>query len=262
MCRLCCLSKESKPESTSSRRLGDRVQDVPISTLGTKAVFTKEIEDALLAQEIDLAVHSLKDMMTTLPDGLVLAATPEREDPHDVLAGCAFRDLKAGARVGTGSSRRATQLKALRPDLEILEIRGNVDTRLRKLDEGQYDAVVLAAAGLRRLGLASRIMHEFNADQMTPAPGQGALAIETCAGSAGYDAARLLHDQEVFTAITAERAVLGGARRRLPGPHWCVCGGLCLHRSHARDDRPRRHDFPPGRGRPRFQGPRIRARNR
>jgi hydroxymethylbilane synthase len=186
------------------KTVGDRVQDVPISTLGTKGVFTKEIEDALLANEIDLAVHSLKDMMTTLPDGLVLAATPEREDPHDALAGV----LKPGARVGTSSTRRAAQLKALRPDVEILEIRGNVDTRLRKLDEGQYDAVVLAAAGLRRLGLAGRISHTFDVAEMTPAPGQGALAIETRASGPGFDAARLLHDEQVFTAVTAERAVL------------------------------------------------------
>jgi hydroxymethylbilane synthase len=190
------------------KTVGDRVQDVPISTLGTKAVFTKEIEDALLAGDIDLAVHSLKDMMTTLPDGLVLAATPEREDPHDVLAGNRLERLREGSIIGTGSSRRATQLKAIRPDLEIREIRGNVDTRLRKLDEGQYDAVVLAAAGLRRLGLGGRIVQEFNADQMTPAPGQGALAIETCTGGPGYDAGRLLNDAQVFTAVTAERAVL------------------------------------------------------
>ena len=190
------------------KTVGDRVQDVPISLLGAKGVFTKEIEDALLAGEIDLAVHSLKDLMTTLPEGLVLAATPEREDPHDALAGCTLADLKEGARVGTSSSRRAAQLRLLRPDLLILEIRGNVDTRLRKLDEGQYDAVVLAAAGLRRLGLGERIAYQFDTSEMTPAPGQGALAIETRANGAGYDAARLLHDEEVFTAVTAERAVL------------------------------------------------------
>jgi hydroxymethylbilane synthase len=190
------------------KTVGDRVQDVPISALGAKGVFTKEIEDALLADQIDLAVHSLKDLMTTLPEGLVLAATPEREDPHDALAGCTLADLKEGASVGTSSSRRAAQLRVLRPDLLILEIRGNVDTRLRKLDEGLYDAVVLAAAGLRRLGLGGRIAYQFDTNEMTPAPGQGALAIETRATGAGYDAARLLHDEEVFTAVTAERAVL------------------------------------------------------
>jgi hydroxymethylbilane synthase len=188
--------------------VGDRVQDVPIATLGTKGVFTKELEDALLAGTIDLAVHSLKDMMTILPEGLVLAATPEREDPHDALAGKPLSQLLKGAVVGTSSTRRATQLHALRPDLEIREIRGNVDTRLRKLDEGQYDAVVLATAGLRRLGLAARISQLFDADDMTPAPGQGALAVETRASGPGFDAALLLDDPEVHTAVTAERAVL------------------------------------------------------
>ena len=186
------------------KTVGDRVQDVPISTLGTKGVFTKEIEDALLTGDIDLAVHSLKDMMTILPEGLVLAATPEREDPHDALAGT----MKPNAIVGTSSARRAAQLRELRPDVLIREIRGNVDTRLRKLDEGQYDAVVLAAAGLRRLGLGDRISELFNAADMTPAPGQGALAIETRASGPGYDAALLLDDPEVHTAVTAERAVL------------------------------------------------------
>jgi hydroxymethylbilane synthase len=186
------------------KTVGDRIQDVPISTLGTKGVFTKEIEDALLAGTIDLAVHSLKDMMTTLPEGLVLAATPEREDPHDALAGT----MKPHAVVGTSSTRRAAQLRVMRPDVEIREIRGNVDTRLRKMDEGQYDAVILAAAGMRRLDLAGRISQIFDAAHMTPAPGQGALAIETLTSGPGYDAAILLDDPEVHTAITAERAVL------------------------------------------------------
>jgi hydroxymethylbilane synthase len=190
------------------RTVGDRVQDVPISTLGTKGVFTKELEDALLAGEIDLAVHSLKDMMTTLPAGLVLAATPEREDPHDALAGRTLDHLPEGAVVGTSSTRRATQLRVLRPDLQIVGIRGNVDTRLRKLDEGQYDAVVLAGAGLRRLGLSARIVQTFTADEMTPAPGQGALAIETRPSGPGYEAALLLNNARVYTAVTAERAVL------------------------------------------------------
>jgi hydroxymethylbilane synthase len=187
---------------------GDGAPDVAISALGTKGVFTKEIEDALLAGEIDLAVHSLKDMLTTLPEGLVLAATPERENPHDVMAGSKLNDLRKGAVVGTSSLRRSTQLRAMRPDLELREIRGNVDTRLRKLDEGQYEAIILAAAGLRRLGLGARIAEEFNAADMTPAPGQGALAIETRVDGLGREAAALLNDPEVWTAVTAERAVL------------------------------------------------------
>jgi hydroxymethylbilane synthase len=147
-------------------------------------------------------------MMTTLPEGLCLAATPEREDPHDALAGKMLVELRQGAVVGTSSSRRAAQLRALRPDLEIREIRGNVDTRLRKLDEGMYEAIVLAAAGLRRLGLEKRISQEFLVEQMTPAPGQGALAIETRMDGAGFKAARLLNDRQVEIAVTAERAVL------------------------------------------------------
>lgn len=187
---------------------GDRVQDVPISELGTKGVFTKEIEDALIAGEIDLAVHSLKDMLTTLPDGLCLAATPEREDPRDALAGKKLAELPEGAAVGTSSARRAEQLLELRPDLRIKEIRGNVDTRLRKLDEGQYESIVLAAAGLRRLGLGARIAELLTFDQMTPAPGQGALGIETRNSGPGMEAARLLNDPEIWTAVTAERGVL------------------------------------------------------
>jgi hydroxymethylbilane synthase len=204
------------------RTTGDKIQDVSIAALGTKAVFTKEIEDALLAGEIDLAVHSLKDMLTTLPEGLCLAATPEREDPHDALAGRALDELREGAVVGTSSQRRAIQLKVLRPDLDIRDIRGNVDTRLRKLDEGQYEAIVLAAAGLRRLGLEKRIAMEFPLADMTPAPGQGALAIETRLDGAGFDAARLLNDPEVEIAITAERAVLealGGGCQMPIGAH-------------------------------------------
>ncbi len=187
---------------------GDRVQNVPISTLGSKGVFTKEIEDALSAGEIDLAVHSLKDMLTVLPEGLCLAASPAREDPRDALAGKKLEDLRQGAVVGTSSLRRATQLRALRPDLDIREIRGNVDTRLRKLDSGEYEAIMLASAGLRRLGLSDRIAEDFSVDEMTPAPGQGALGIETRLSGSGYDAARLLNDASVWTAVTAERAVL------------------------------------------------------
>ncbi len=136
---------------------GDKITDVPLAQVGGKGLFTKEIEDALLAGAIDLAVHSLKDMPTGLPAGLTLAAIPEREDPRDALIGKPLAELGAGAKVGTSSLRRAAQLRALGRGLVIESLRGNVDTRLRKLDEGQYDAIVLAAAGLRRLGWADRI---------------------------------------------------------------------------------------------------------
>ncbi len=136
---------------------GDKITDVPLAKVGTKGLFTKEIEEALLESRADLAVHSLKDLPTELPDGLVLAAVPPREDPRDAIVGRRLADLPHGAKVGTSSLRRSAQLRKLRPDLDIESVRGNLDTRLRKLDEGQYDAIVLAAAGLKRLGWAARI---------------------------------------------------------------------------------------------------------
>ncbi len=195
------------------RTTGDKITDVPLATLGgTKALFTKEIEEALLAGQIDLAVHSLKDMPTFLPQGLILAAIPAREDARDALIsrhGQKWNELAAGARVGTSSLRRQVQLRRLRRDLVIEPLRGNLDTRLRKLDEGQYDAVVVAQAGLNRMGLADRATQIFSADEMLPAIGQGALAIETRAGDeelrAGLDG---LRDPDTEAAITAERAFL------------------------------------------------------
>src|SRR6202140_671646 len=158
---------------------GDKITDVALSKVGTKGLFTKEIEEALLAGAIDLAVHSLKDMPVALPEGLTLAAFPEREDPRDGLVGRTLAELRSGDKVGTSSLRRAAQLHALGLGLVIETLRGNVDTRLRKLDEGQYDAIVLAAAGLRRLGWEHRITELLDPAVMCPAAGQGALAIET-----------------------------------------------------------------------------------
>jgi len=205
---------------------GDKITDIALSQVGTKGLFTKEIEEALLAGAIDLAVHSLKDMPTDLPAGLTLAAIPEREDPRDALIGRALNHLAAGARVGTGSLRRAAQLRALRPDLQIEDIRGNVDTRLRKLDEGRYDAIVLAAAGLRRLGWENRITELFDPGIMCPAVGQGALAIETRDdGGPGFQAARRLEHAESRARVTAERAVLaslGGGCQAPMGAHAIV----------------------------------------
>lgn len=188
---------------------GDKITDVPLARLGaqtsTKGLFTKELEDALLDGRIDLAVHSLKDMPTELPEGLELVAVPEREDPFDAIVGSTLETLPHGARVGTSALRRQAQLKALRPDLDIQSIRGNLDTRLRKLDEGQYQAIVLACAGLRRLGWAERIAGRFNESQICPAVGQGALAIEARVGD--RTAAVLTH-LPTQTAVTAERACL------------------------------------------------------
>jgi hydroxymethylbilane synthase len=202
---------------------GDKIADVALSQVGSKGLFTKEIEEALLAGTIDLAVHSLKDMPTDLPAGLTLAAIPEREDPRDALIGRALAALLPGARVGTGSLRRAAQLRALRPDLQIEDIRGNVDTRLRKLDEGRYDAIVLASAGLRRLGWENRITELFDPGIMCPAVGQGALAVETRDDDGpGFQAAKQLDHAETRAAVTAERAVLaslGGGCQAPMGAH-------------------------------------------
>jgi hydroxymethylbilane synthase len=192
------------------RTTGDKITDVPLAKVGTKGLFTKEIEDALLAGTVDVAVHSLKDMPTELPAGLVLQAVPEREDVRDAMIGRRLQELPAGARVGTSSLRRSAQLRAVRPDLVIETIRGNLDTRLRKLDEGQFDAIVLAAAGLRRLGWAARIAELLPEEIVCPAVGQGALAIETRDDEgAGAHAARQLNHPETRTCVAAERALLG-----------------------------------------------------
>jgi hydroxymethylbilane synthase len=184
---------------------GDKITDVPLAKVGTKGLFTKEIEEALLDGRADLAVHSLKDLPTELPEGLVLAAVPEREDPRDAVVGKTLVRLPLGARVGTSSLRRAAQLRQLRPDLQVESVRGNLDTRLRKLDEGQYDAILLAAAGLKRLGWGDRIAEILPPEQMCPAVGQGALAIET---RAGFEKVAMLDHADTHTAVLAERAVL------------------------------------------------------
>ena len=186
---------------------GDKITDVPLAKVGTKGLFTKEIEEALLDGRAHLAVHSLKDLPTELPEGLVLAAIPEREDPRDAMVGRTLADLPQGAKVGTSSLRRAAQLRQLRPDLQVESMRGNLDTRLRKLDEGQYDAIVLAAAGLKRLGWGDRIAEILSPELMCPAVGQGALAIET-RGRAST-ASRMLDHADTRTAVLAERGVLG-----------------------------------------------------
>ena len=160
---------------------GDKILDVPLAKVGGKGLFVKEIEEALLAQKIDLAVHSMKDMPAELPDGLCIGAIPKREAPHDVLisrGGKPLADLGRGAAVGTSSLRRSAQLLKKKPELTIVPLRGNLDTRLRKLDAGEMDAIVLAAAGVKRLGLADRITENFGDEVMLPAAGQGALCIE------------------------------------------------------------------------------------
>lgn len=187
---------------------GDHLQTASLAASVGKGLFTKEIEEALLAGVIDLAVHSLKDLPTELPPGLAIAAIPEREDPRDALVGYALESLPQGARVGTSSLRRGAQLLHLRGDLRVLPIRGNVDTRLRKLRNGDYDAILLASAGLRRLGLASEIAEELSPDQICCAPGQGALAIETLETGEAREICASLNHRESETAVTCERAVL------------------------------------------------------
>jgi hydroxymethylbilane synthase len=227
---------------------GDIQRTAPIEEIGTRGVFTKAIQEALLSGEIDLAVHSLKDLPTEPVDGLILAAVPPRESAADVLVerrrvagvesvadeppglialGARLRldpshptpghpvlaSLREGARVGTGSLRRQAQLRYLRPDLQVEEVRGNVDTRLRKLDEGQFEAIVLAQAGLRRLGLAERISWVLPFEVMLPAVGQGALGIECRADDDKTLAAvRLLEDAATRAAVTAERSLLAQLR--------------------------------------------------
>ena len=208
---------------------GDKITDVPLAQVGAqvgaKGLFTKEIEEALLEGRADLAVHSLKDLPTELPAGLVLAATPAREDPRDALVGRRLADLPAGAKLGTSSLRRAAQLRKVRPDLRIEPVRGNLDTRLRKLDEGQYDAIVLAAAGLKRLGWEDRIAQILSPEIVCPAVGQGALAIET--GATGLAACQKLNHAPTQWAVTAERALLaalGGGCQVPIGAYATVAG--------------------------------------
>lgn len=201
---------------------GDVLKQAPLAIIGGRGVFTKELEEALLNRRIDLAVHSLKDLPTTQLQGLVLAAITEREDPRDALVvrrGLAIEDvsiagLPLGAVVGTSSPRRLAQLKHLRPDLSIKDIRGNVDTRLSKIDAGDYDAGILAAAGLRRLGFTDRISSVIEPGAMLPAVGQGALGIETRADDPEIiNLLQPLNHQATRTACLAERALL----RRLGG---------------------------------------------
>ncbi len=197
---------------------GDQILDRSLSKVGGKGLFVKELETALADGRADMAVHSLKDVPMELPEGFALACVMQREDPRDALVSPHFASLDAlphGAVVGTSSLRRVVLLHALRPDLKIEPLRGNLDTRLRKLDEGQYAAIVLAAAGLKRLGLGQRIAQTFEPEQMLPAAGQGALGIEICTGRDDLAAALApLAHAPTWTAVSAEREVsrvMGGS---------------------------------------------------
>ena len=191
---------------------GDKIQDRPLSEVGGKGLFVKEIEEALLERRADFAVHSIKDVPGVLPKGLAITCIPLREDARDVLVAPRHGTLAllpAGAKVGTSSLRRLVALRAVRPDLEYVPVRGNVDTRLRKVDEGQYDAIVLALAGLNRLGLTARATEVLSPDVSLPAIGQGALGIESREDDAATRALLLpLHDADTTICVAAERGVM------------------------------------------------------
>ncbi len=210
---------------------GDRVQDRRLMEIGGKALFTREIEEALLEGRVDVAVHSMKDVPADQPGGLCIAATPPREDARDAFVSetvACFADLPQGARLGTASLRRQAQALALRPDLNIEMLRGNVDTRLRKLAEGTFDAILLATAGLNRLGFEGAIRERLSPDDFLPAPGQGALALQTRTDDAGAAWAAMLNDPMTALAVAAERGAmtaLEGSCRTAVGAHAVVSEG-------------------------------------
>jgi hydroxymethylbilane synthase len=215
------------------RTTGDAIQDRPLAEAGGKGLFTKEIEDALLSGAIDFAVHSSKDMPTLLPPGLVLSAFLPREDPRDAFMSRkakTLRELPQGAVVGTASLRRQALVKRLRPDLQVVPLRGNVETRLRKLESGEVDATLLAVAGLKRLGLLSAATTILEIEEFLPAVGQGAIGIETRAGDEGTRACiDKINDPDTATALAAERAFLAeldGSCRTPIGGHARVNAGV------------------------------------
>jgi hydroxymethylbilane synthase len=203
-----------EPEIVIIKTSGDKFQQTSFSQIGTKGVFIKELEDALLEERIDLAVHSMKDVPTEMPEGLTIAAIGKREDVRDALLsanGATLASMPQGARVGTSSLRRQSQLLLARRDLRILELRGNVDTRIEKLKRGDYDAIVLAKAGLDRLGLSTNISEVLPPEGSLPAAGQGAIGIEARAGDAAtVRVLTTLEDAETRSAVTAERSALAG----------------------------------------------------
>jgi hydroxymethylbilane synthase len=206
---------------------GDKILDSSLSKIGGKGLFVKEIEEALLSKRIDLAVHSMKDVPAALPDGLILSTFPAREDPRDAFLSVEYQSLEQlppGARVGTGSLRRSAQLLHIRPDLELVPMRGNVDTRLRKLEAGEYEAIILAASGLKRLGLGYRITQTLVVEKFLPAIGQGALGLEVRQEdekTIGW--IDFLNDRETEVTVKAERAFL----KELEGGCQVPLGAFC-----------------------------------
>ena len=222
-------------EIKTIKTTGDKVTDVALAKVGTKGMFTKEIEEALAAGSVDLAVHSLKDLPTEVAPGFEIAAITKRENPRDVLVSKKYsriEDLPAGARVGTSSLRRQAQLKALRADLDIYPLRGNVDTRLRKLESGEYDAIILAAAGITRLGLTAMVKEVIPPQIMCPAAGQGALGIEIRRGDlAVRQRVSFLDNSSSRVTTTCERALLSelGGGCQVPIGALAEIRNDCLH---------------------------------
>lgn len=211
------------------RTTGDKILDVPLAKVGGKGLFTKELEVELMAGTVDLCVHSMKDVPTELPEGLFIAAMPERVDPRDAIvsgAGFDLDSLPQGARMGTSSLRRVAQVRALRPDLEIVDVRGNLDTRMRKAENGEVDAVILAAAGITRMGWADRITHYISTEQMISAVGQGAIGIEIREDDEFMrHVMEAIGHPETMECVTAERIVM----RMLDGGCQVPIGAYCRY---------------------------------
>lgn len=215
--RLLELHEDIEVELVAMKTRGDVLLDTPLAKVGGKGLFVKELEQGMLEGRADIAVHSMKDVPVEFPEGLHLPVICQREDPHDAFVSNNYQsieDLPQGAKLGTSSLRRECQVRTYRPDLEVLPLRGNVNTRLRKLDEGQFDAIILAMAGLKRLGFDERIRSALTPEQSLPAIGQGALGIETRIDDAEMNALIApLHDRDTAITVTAERAL----NRRLAG---------------------------------------------
>jgi len=215
---------------------GDKITDVPLAKVGGKGLFVKEIEDALLAGDVDLAVHSMKDVPAELPSGLIIGAIPKREDPRDVVVSVSYRslmDLPQGAKVGTSSLRRTVQIRMFRPDLNVETLRGNLDTRLRKVKEGLFDAVILAAAGIHRMGWHEVITEYLDPREFLPAVGQGALGIEIREDDSEIaELVSRIHDEITAFSVTAERSFLRELEGGCQVPIGCHCfvenGGIRL----------------------------------
>jgi len=216
-------------EIKTIKTTGDKILDVPLAKVGGKGLFTKELEVELIAGDVDLCVHSMKDVPTDLPPGLVIAGIPKREDARDIMisaTGIGFTELPEGARVGTSSLRRIAHVRSLRPDIEIVDVRGNLDTRMRKAEDGELDAVILAAAGIRRLGWGDRITTYLSTDIMISAVGQGAVGVEIREDDLYMaEVCALLTDPATMVCVTAERVVMN----RLEGGCQVPIGAYCRY---------------------------------